>query len=142
MAWSVFLQYNRWQKITALLLATLIWFTVDRKLQHGGGVRLTLDGSTRRFERVPVRLLLTSGTAERYEAVPEAVTVTLRGDPGGLNRLRPGELEVFASVDSLSVGTEVRRRVRMVVPGFEIVQAAPEEVLIRRSVLSESPPRP
>ena len=139
MAWNVFFRHNRWQKITALLLATLIWFTVDRKLQHGGGVRLTLDGSTRQFERVPIRLLISHGTAERYETVPELATVTVRGDPGGLNRLRRMDLEVFASVDSIPSGGEVRQRIRVVLPGYEIVRVVPEEVLIRHPVQNEGP---
>ena len=133
MDWGVFFHYNRWQKITALLLAILIWFTVDRKLHNGGGVH----GSTRQFEHVPVRLLITAATSERYEAVPDSVTVTLRGDPGGLNRLRLTELEVFAPADALPAGGEVRQRIQVVVPGYEVVRVEPEEVLIRHRLLTE-----
>ena len=65
MNWSQFVRHNRWQKLVAFLLAILIWATVARKIRQGGAVRLTLDGSSRVFEGIPVRLLAPPGVSTR-----------------------------------------------------------------------------
>lgn len=82
MNWGRFVRHNRWQKLTAFLLAVLIWLTVARKLRNGGGVHLTFDGSSRIFDGVPVHLLTADGSIGRCQLIPANVAVTLRGDPG------------------------------------------------------------
>lgn len=130
MSWGEFVRHNRWQKLTALLLATLIWFTVNRKLRTGGGVRVTFDGSSRVFEGVPVRLLTPDGAFGKCQVSPATVTVTLRGDPGLLNRLRVAQIRAFASLEARPAG-EVRIPLQVVAPGLDLVEVFPRDVVVR-----------
>lgn len=130
MNWSRFVRHNRWQKLTAFLLATLIWLTVNRKLRNGGGVRLTFDGSSRVFEGVPVRLLTADGAVGRCQIVPATVAVTLRGDPGLLNRLGLEQIRAFATLDARPA-TELRVPLQVIASGFDLVEVSPKVVLIR-----------
>ena len=139
MSWGQFVRHNRWQKLTALFLATLIWFTVNRKLRTGGGVRVTFDGSSRTFEGVPVRLLTPDGAFGKCEVRPATVTVTLRGDPGLLNRLRVSQVRAFANLDARP-GGEVRVPLQVIAPGLDLVEVSPRDVLIRPA--SPSPKEP
>lgn len=130
MNWSEFFRHNRWQKLTAFLLAVLIWFTVARKLRSGGGVRLTFDGSSRVFDGVPVRLLTSDGQAGRCVVTPPRVAVTLRGDPGLLNRLRPDQIHAVAILET-PPRVDIVALLEVFAPNFEVVEVSPKEVLIR-----------
>jgi len=130
MSWSEFVHHNRRQKITALLLALMIWFTVSRKLRQGGGVRVTLSGSSRMFEGVPVRLLSRDGLPGKYSITPPTVTVTLRGDPGVLNRYTVEQIQAFVSLDATPTG-QTSEKVEVVAAGCEVVEVSTKEVLIR-----------
>ena len=134
-----FLRHNRWQKITALFLATLIWLTVDRKLRRGGGVRLSLGGATRQLTGLPIRMLSAEGVELRCELTPRVANVTLRGDAGALNRLQDQEVQVFVPLLK-PAGGEYRERLQVVAPGFDLVEVSPKEVLIRSSVPSTNRP--
>jgi len=138
MNWSEFWRHNRWQKLTALLLALLIWFTVSRKIRTGGGVRLTFDGSSRVFEGVPIRLLVPNDLLGRCTVVPNLVAVTLRGDPGLLNRLHPEQIQAFASLDA-APAQEISLPLQVVAPGFDVIEVSLKEVLIRPISATNSP---
>ncbi len=130
MNWGQFVRHNRWQKLTAFLLAVLIWLTVARKLRNGGGVRLTFDGSSRVFEGVPVRLLTPDGSVGRCQLIPATVAVTLRGDPGLLNRLHADQIRAFAPLE-IRPGSDVRVPLQVLASGFDVLEISPKEVLIR-----------
>ena len=129
MNWSQFFRHNRWQKLTAFLLAVLIWATVARKIRQGGAVRLTLDGSSRVFEGIPVRLLTPPGVSTLCQISPAAVAVTLRGDPGRLNRLSSEEIHALANLEA-APSHEISARLQVFAPGFEVLEVSPKEVLI------------
>lgn len=137
--WSEFFRHNRWQKLTAFLLAILIWFTIARKLRTGGGVRLTFDGSSRVFDGVPVRLLTSDGQAGRCVVDPPKVAVTLRGDPGLLNRLRPDQIHAFAQLETPPT-VEIVALLEVFATSFEVVEVSPKEVLIRPLSTSTNSP--
>ncbi len=139
MSWSQFVRHNRWQKLTAFLLAVLIWATVARKIRQGGAVRLTLDGSSRVFEGIPVRLLSPPGVATLCQVSPPAVAVTLRGDPGRLNRLGTEEIHVLANLEA-APGQAISARLQVFAPGFEVLEVSPKEVLIAPSSTTNKNP--
>ena len=129
MNWSEFIRHNRWQKITAFLLAVLIWFTIHRRVRTGGGVRLTLDGSSRVFEGVPVQLLTPNGSVGRCDVVPPKIAVTAKGDPGLLNRLQLSQIHAFVTLEQRPE-RETLSGVEAFAAGFDL-EVSPKEVLIR-----------
>jgi YbbR domain-containing protein len=130
MSWNALFRENRGQKLFALGLAVLIWFTV----RSTEGLRLVEDEShaTRRFESVSITVLTSASDLGRYQVSPESVMVELRGNPAVLNQLAPRELEVY--VNLIDLGTTPQDFPLHVnpPPGTDLVAVRPLKVLVDR----------
>jgi YbbR domain-containing protein len=131
MAWRDFITENRWQKVGSLVLAVLIWLTVNADLDLQ---RLSLGGSptARTFDGVPVGLLGGRDETNRYRLTPSTVTIEVHGRPDTLRFLRPEDLEVYVNVLETQGRTNFGRRIHVRAPGVQHADAMPEEVRVER----------
>jgi YbbR domain-containing protein len=131
MAWREFITHNRWQKLGSLVLAVLIWLTVNADL---GMERVTgLDPNrVRTFENVPVGVFAVGGEDARFQIKPATVNVEVHGEPGALRRLQTDDLEAYVNLANAGTGTNLIRRVHVRAPGVRHAEAMPEEVRIER----------
>ena len=115
-----FLTHHRWQKIFALLLATLIWFTVRQGVDRNSGPAF------RTFSPVPIRVLTLASDLDQFRVSPSEVTVILRGKPDVLSMLSTRSIEAYVNLsDNVAapgrkLGVQVNaggRRGRLRLPG-------------------------
>lgn len=127
MAWRDLVQHNFWWKLTAVILAGLIWLTVDKEKR--GGSASKSGEATRRFEGVSVQLLLEPGIATTLSVSPKTVHLVARGQSGELELLAAEDFTVYARVDSRSHKTNGRSPLRAVAPeGIHVDEILPSEI--------------
>jgi YbbR domain-containing protein len=131
MSWPDFISRNRWQKLGSLVLAVLIWLTVNADL---GVERFTARDAARVrvFEHVPVSVLAPGNDAGRYRIEPARVAVEVHGEPAALRGLQPGDLEVYVNLSTSVAATNAVRRIHVRAPGVRHAETMPEEVHVSR----------
>jgi hypothetical protein len=134
MSWREYLLEHRWQKLFALGLAVLIWFTV----RSTEGLRLADDASdgTRLFDNVPIVVLTSAADLGRYEVSPSRVRIELSGAPERLREMTPSMIEAYVNLVDLG-RTPQTIHIHVNPPaGTVVTQVEPVKILVDR--LSES----
>lgn len=136
MNWQSLLRENRWQKLFALGLAVLIWFTVS-STQRLGLMDDAADGM-RTFTQVPILLLSTATNIGHYQVTPATARVDLRGNPQKLRDVSLALIQVYVqlsddTIPSQTLGVRVNPP-----PGTTVAKLEPNVVLVDR--LPELPP--
>jgi hypothetical protein len=126
MAWRAFIRTNFWQKLWAMVLATLIWLTV-----HSGDPSLKGSEELRTLAAVPVNVI--GSDPGSVQLTPPMVDVKVRGVRARIRELQPGDL--LAVVSSAGPGS----RVRVFAPdGVRVDSVSPSVVLVEK--LTSAPP--
>ena len=131
-----FLTHHRWQKIFALLLATLIWFTVRQGVDRNSGPAF------RTFSPVPIRVLTLASDLEQFRVSPSEVTVILRGKPDVLSMLSTRSIEAYVNLSDNVAAPGRKLGVQVNAGGAEVVSVSPGEVAIERLASPAPSPRP
>lgn len=134
MSWRDYILEHRWQKLFALGLAILIWFTV----RSTEGLRIVDDASDgiRHFDNVPIVVLTSASDLGRYEVNPARVRVELGGAPERLRDLNPAMIEAYVNLVDLG-NTPQAVNIHVNPPaGTTVTLVDPGKVLVDR--LSES----
>jgi YbbR domain-containing protein len=109
-------------KFFSLVLALLMWFTVNTALAPPGQRELNLPVVT----MVDAKLVTESS---RFRVNPKNVNVTLQGDPRTLKILRTQDIRVRVDVTALQSMHDFRCPVEVTLPaGVSYVRVEPEEV--------------
>jgi hypothetical protein len=92
--------HNFGLKVFALLLASLIWYSIAIKIDKG--IRQLSSPlafqSSRVFQRHALGVLSAGRPALGYQLDPEEVTVTVVGDTRAIDGLVPGDLQAYVDV--------------------------------------------
>jgi hypothetical protein len=126
---------NRWLKLVALALATLIWFSihlrVTNSIQPPSGPIGAI--SERAFDRHPVSVL-TDATAQGGALLePSRVRITVKGDTAVVERLRADEIQAFVDVTRAPAGVDLTNKVVVYAPSnVTLVRVEPPNVRVRR----------
>lgn len=131
-----FLSYNRWQKLLALLLAALIWFTVRQGVDRGAGA------AYRTFTGVPIRVLTLASDLDQFRVSPAEVTVILRGKPDALAQHTTRSVEAYVNLADNAGTSGARIGVHVNAEGAEVVSVSPRDVVIERMPGAVAPRRP
>lgn len=134
MSFRDYLLEHRWQKLFALGLAVLIWFTV----RSTEGLRIVDDASDgiRHFDNVPIVVLTSAADLGRYEVRPSRVQIELGGAPERLRDLTPSMIEAYVNLVDLG-RTPQTLNIHVNPPSGTVVTLVnPDKVLVDR--LSES----
>ena len=116
-----------WLKLFSMALAVLIWLTVTFASQKEGVTK------ERVFSAVPVQVVSTSADVRSFQANPDRVEVTVRGDAKSLDSLQAENLRVRVDLTGLEAASKLRKTVEVSAPaGITCLKAAPQEVDVSR----------
>lgn len=125
---------NFWQKLVALLLASLIWFTiysVQHDVQFG---RFSAHQQIRTFYRHPITVMKTAADTYGYRVMPSEVDVTLKGPAELINSLTEKDIEVYINLTDVVDAERLKKKVLVFPPeGVVVVEIKPQFVIIERA---------
>ena len=132
MAFRDYILDRFWLKLFSFILATLIWFTVQSKVQtpFRFATNPFRTKETREISR-PVRLLTLPTNNRRFKIEPVEVRITIRGNPAVLDRLEPGEVEAQVNLtDATDSAASYEVKARNIPPGIQVIETVPAMVMV------------
>ncbi len=124
---------NFWQKLGALVLAVLIWFTIY-SIQHDVRFRKSLMPQTRTFVNHPITVMKTATDPRSYKITPSEVDVTVRGMPDILNSLNEKDIEVYVNLTDILEAEKLKKKVIVSPPdGITVLNVEPRYVTIEKT---------
>ncbi len=120
---------NFWLKITALLLAVLVWFTLHRsdKSDADFAGEWQFHPSTRTLDKVQIIVMQSAADIHKIEVNPKVVKVEISGEDSLLQHLSARDVQVFIDMDQLNGGKTLP--VRVFVPrGLKVKSILPSSV--------------
>ena len=132
MAFRDYILDRFWLKLFSFILATLIWFTVQSKVQTPFRFA-TNPFRTKEIREIsrPVRLLTLPTTRRFFKPEPVEVRITIRGNPAVLDRLNPGEIDAQVNLtDATDSAASYTVKAMNVPPGIDVMQIVPAMVMV------------
>ena len=118
-----------WLKLFSLVLAILIWLTVDFSLHKEISPWAALIGRTADETVLPVPVSAAAIGSRTVNVKPAQVQVTLRGDPELLKNLRPEDIQAEVNLSGVESASGLRRPIEMILPrGIAYTRLDPAEV--------------
>ena len=118
-----------WLKLFSTALAVLIWLIVTFASQKEGNAR------ERVFEGIPVQVVSGSADVRGFNAIPDRIEVTVRGDARTINNLQDSDVRVRVDLTGMEAARALRKTVDVAAPaGVTCLKAAPQEVEVSRGV--------
>jgi hypothetical protein len=125
-------------KVVSVVLATLVWFTLDSGLKEG-----IQTGKLRTFSRQPITVMTIASDQHVFRVTPADVEVVVRGAPGVVDNLRPGDVEAYVNLTSITDALELRKLIQIYTPpGVTLVSVKPREVAVQRLAAKSRSPSP
>lgn len=126
----------RW-KLSALILATLVWFIIQFAIWKGFRPAETplTDYRSYTFVRQPIRVLTQAGQDGMFRVIPETADVIVRSTPSALNRLTDTDIKLFVNlVDAPEQLDEIKPILVYVPESVEVynVRISPAAVKVQR----------
>ena len=107
---------NIWLKLASLVLATLIWLTVQANVERERGLSYQTDGSADEMERqavtqrrleLPVLVRCNGTNFPSFRTQPATVSVTVSGDAKRIVGMEPKEIVVFVEAGDQPAAREL-----------------------------------
>jgi hypothetical protein len=118
-----------WLKLFSMALAVLIWLTVTFASQREGATK------ERVFSAIPVQIVSTTADVRSFQASPDRIEVTVRGEAKSLDNLQAGDLRVRVDLTGMEAARILRKTVEVAAPaGVTCLKAAPQEVQVSRGL--------
>jgi YbbR domain-containing protein len=119
MAYRDYILHNFWWKLLSLLLAALMWLTIETAFQKDKflGETPVVTSSRRVFPSVPVTLLTSPSNTNDYTVDPLTVTVELSGAADQLSKVTERQLHVFVDLSDAGDERRFRRYIMTQAPG-------------------------
>jgi hypothetical protein len=130
--------HNFWWKLLSLLLAALIWLTIDTAFQRGEQQAKAMEevetDSRRPFYGIPITLLTSPSNTNRFTITPDVVSVEVGSqDSKALYDLQAGRVQAFVDVTDADDEKQFRRPVQIHVPQeFVVTAIAPTNARVER----------
>jgi YbbR domain-containing protein len=132
MAFRDYILDRFWLKLFSFILATLIWFTVQSKVQtpFRFATNPFRTKETREISR-PVRLVMLPTTNRRFKPERYEVRITIRGNPAILDRLNPGDIEAQINLtDATDSAASYTVKAMNIPPGIHVIEIVPPMVMV------------
>ena len=122
-------------KLFSAFLALAIWLTVHKILNESapspvvpplppGPVAMT-------FSNLPVLIVSAAADVREFQVKPNAVTVTVSGQPQIMAALQAGQIHALVDLTGIAAARDLRRRVEISMPaGATLVNVEPAEVSV------------
>jgi YbbR domain-containing protein len=123
-----------WLKLFSLVLAILIWLTVQFSISKEVSPLAALIGRAvdEKVLAVPLDLPLVDGRTVTVD--PAQVQVTLRGDPKLLKSIGAEDIRAIVDLGGVETADGLSRRVQLILPpGISYTQLTPDAVEVRVS---------
>jgi YbbR domain-containing protein len=139
MRWRNLLLENLWLKLTALLLASLVWFAVNTHLTGYSAWPLALvpADARREFPSRPVLVLRLPTDHRLFDVEPAAVKVIVGGRLVRLRQLEEGEVNVFVRVPNLADASTEMPLVVQVPKDVNVIRTEPAAVRVKARVVPQ-----
>ncbi len=122
-------------KLLSLVLATLVWWRVNRLAQSERELAQAPLASVERTGTfsLPVRVLGPARNAGGFAVVPAEVNVTLRGRPSDLEQVNSTNVVVYVDATlPLDTNAAARRVIVRPPPGVSVQEVKPRQVYVER----------
>lgn len=121
-------------KLFSLILAVLIWFTVNIALRNEASpVPPLLSGALERrtLANLPVLVISSAEDAHSFRINPKQVEVTVQGEAKAVRSLRNHDIRVMVDLTGIGAAHDLRQRIEVSTPaGITHVRVDPEEVQV------------
>lgn len=120
---------NFWLKITALLLAVLVWFTLHRtdRIETDFPEEWTLNPRSRTLEKLHITVMQPATDLRKFEISPKMVDIEILGDESQLKHLSARDIQASVDLGQLKSGHALPVRVHLP-RGFRVERVEPAEV--------------
>ena len=126
------LLHNFAWKLVSLVLAVLVWFTLQSGVQ-----RQLRPSDLRTFSRLEITVMTTAGDERSFRVEPSTVAVTVNGDTCSMRNLRASDVQVFVNLTEILDAKVLRKKIQVYVPpGINVVEIDPPEVSVQSAPLA------
>jgi len=136
------IQHNFWLKLSSLILATLIWFTVfadQHNIQFSRNPITQPD--SKRFAHVSVSIKARPGKQADIKLTPSEVAISVKGSPAILRNLGIQDVTAMVDVTQLGEGEGIIMKVQVFTPnGTTVESVSPVEIRVDIQTGSNAPP--
>ena len=135
MAFRDYIVHNFWWKLLSLLLAGLVWLTIETAFRKQESLEKSPVVSTNRrtFPMVPITLLTAPLNTNRFRTSPETVAVEIGGTTNDLQNLQPKEILAFVDVSDAGDEKQFRKPVQVQLPkDYSVVSITPTNASVER----------
>ena len=121
-------------KLFSVFLALAIWLTVHKILEESAPPSILLSRPpamtyTNTFNNLPVLIVSAAADVREFHVTPNAVTVTVSGQPEIMAALRMDQVHALVDLTDIEAARNLQRRVDITTPaGVTLVNVNPAEV--------------
>lgn len=122
-------------KAASLLLATLVWLTINGVIQRNDpGLPPATMTAVRSFPRHSITVMTAAAEIRGFTVSPSDVTVTLQGAPSIIEALSPKHVQVFVDLTDVQSFQELEKKIQVYPPrGVKVLEVVPASVRIVRT---------
>jgi YbbR domain-containing protein len=121
-------------KLFSVFLALAIWLTVHKILEESAPPPVIVPSLppspvSMTFTNLPVLIVSAAADVREFHVTPNAVTVTVSGQPGIMAALRENQVHALVDLTDIEAARDLRRRVDITTPtGVTLVNVFPADV--------------
>jgi YbbR domain-containing protein len=121
-------------KLFALIMATLIWLSIQIKINKAiQPPTISRVVSERVFDRHPLLILTDAENRGAFRTDPKEVSITVRGDITVVEKLRPDDIQAFVDLTRAAQDVDSTNKVVVHTPqDVVLVQVLPPNVRVER----------
>jgi len=116
-------------KLFSLVLAIVIWLTVNKILGESGYSAEPSAGDKLTYDDLPVVVVSETSDVRNFHVTPAMVAVTVSGPPRDIAVLQANQIHAVVDLTGIESGKELRRHVDVSTPtGITLVSVKPSYV--------------
>ena len=123
-------------KLFSAILALAIWLTVHKILDESVSLPVVMPNLPHNtvavtFTNLPVLVVSAAADVREFQVKPDAVTVTVSGQPEIISALRSGQIHALVDLTDIETARDLHRPVDISMPtGVTLVTAEPAAVSV------------
>lgn len=117
-------------KLFSIVLAVVIWLTVNRILvEPGSSTESAVGDKQTTYDDLPVLVVSAASDVRDFRVMPPAVTVTVSGAPNVMAVLQANQIRAVVDLTGIESAKKLHRRVDISLPpGVKLVSVNPSNV--------------
>jgi len=119
-------------KLASLVMASLIWFSINTAIEDGTSPRTVFPGKTRTFA-LPITVRTKATDSRSFIVRPNSVKVKVRGYPDEIDALQTSDLQAFVDLMDVQEAVGLSKKIFVHTPGSVTLESVvPDEVSVDR----------